>query len=82
MGLLLKFNNSKIASASVLIGLPESECFLCGFCSTIGNVFLGGMRATMICGLVDCFGNGLFLVRRLVRSSGIDFFGTLYPVAI
>ena len=82
LGLLLKFNNSKIASASVLIGLHESECFLCGFCWTIGNVFLGGMRAAMICGLVNCFGNGLFLVRRLVRNSEIGFCGALSPVAM
>ena len=57
-----------IASASLLIGLPDSEFCPCGVCLTIDNVLLGGKCVALFCSRMNCCGNGSFRFGRLVRN--------------
>ena len=71
-----------IASASLLIGLTESECHLCCVCSTIVNVLSGGMCVVISCGWTNCCGNGLFLIGRPVKTSRKLICGALSPLTM
>ena len=83
LGVIFVMQKPAVASAGLLIGLPESKLYMCGLWSTIGNVFSGEMFVANFWNWVNCRGNGLLLVKiRPVRFSGTLFGEALCPITI
>ena len=72
-----------IASARLLMGLPESEFWLCCVCPFTVKVLSCEVCVAMFYGWVNCSENGLLWKGiRLVRNSGILFSGAISPITM